>query len=57
MVHSALDDIEGIGQSRRVALIKYFRSLKNIKNASVEEIAHVPGISLIMATRIKEGLS
>ncbi|MBC8375609.1 MAG: excinuclease ABC subunit C [FCB group bacterium] len=57
MVHSALDDIEGIGQSRRVALITYFRSLKNIKNASVEEIAHVPGISLTMATRIKEGLS
>ena len=56
MVHSALDDIEGIGQSRRVALINYFRSLKNIKNASVEEIAHVPGISLTMATRIKEGL-
>ncbi|NQT63886.1 MAG: excinuclease ABC subunit C [Candidatus Marinimicrobia bacterium] len=57
MVHSALDDIEGIGQSRRVALITYFRSLKNIKNASVEEIAHVPGISLTMATRIKEGLA
>ncbi|MBT3252892.1 MAG: excinuclease ABC subunit C [Candidatus Marinimicrobia bacterium] len=57
MVHSALDDIEGIGQSRRVALITYFRSLKNIKNASVDEIAHVPGISLTMATRIKEGLS
>jgi excinuclease ABC subunit C len=56
MVHSALDDIEGIGQSRRVALINYFRSLKNIKNASVEEIAHVPGISLTMATRIKESL-
>jgi len=56
MVHSALDDIEGIGESRRVALIKYFRSLNNIKNASVEEIAHVPGISLTMATRIKEGL-
>jgi excinuclease ABC subunit C len=57
MVHSALDDIEGIGQSRRIALINYFRSLKNIKNASIEEIAHVPGISLTMATRIKEGLS
>lgn len=56
MVHSALDDIEGIGPTRRLELIKYFRSVKNIKNASVEEIAHVPGISLNMATRIKEGL-
>ena len=57
MVHSALDDIEGIGQSRRIALLKYFRSLKNLKNASIEEISHVPGISKTMATRIKEGLS
>jgi len=56
MVHSSLDDIKGIGQSRRVALIKYFRSLKNLRNASVEEIAHVPGISMTMARRIKEGL-
>ncbi len=56
MVHSALDDLEGIGPSRRVALLTYFRSLKNLKNASIEEIAHVPGISTTMATRIKEAL-
>jgi excinuclease ABC subunit C len=56
MVHSKLDDISGIGQSRRVALLKHFRSLKNLKNASLEEIAHVPGISNTMARRIKEGL-
>ncbi len=57
MVHSVLDDIEGIGQSRRIALIQYFRSLKNLKNASIEEIAHVPGISQTMATRIKAALN
>lgn len=57
MLHSELDDLPGIGQSRRQALLKYFRSLKNLRNASVEEIARVPGISQIMATRIKEGLS
>ena len=57
MVHSALDDIEGIGQSRRLALLNYFRSLKNLKNASVEEIACVPGISNALAQRIKEGLA
>lgn len=57
MVHSALDDIAGIGQSRRVALLKYFRSLNNLKNADVDEIAHVPGISTIMAQRIKTGLN
>jgi len=57
MVHSALDDIKGIGQSRRVSLLKHFRSLSNLKNASEEEITHVPGISKAMARRIKEGLS
>ncbi|MCF6238436.1 MAG: excinuclease ABC subunit UvrC, partial [Candidatus Marinimicrobia bacterium] len=57
MVHSALDDIAGIGQSRRIALLKYFRSLKNLKNASEAEIAQVPGISVIMAQRIKTGLN
>ncbi|NQV50127.1 MAG: excinuclease ABC subunit C [Candidatus Marinimicrobia bacterium] len=57
MVHSVLDDIEGIGQSRRIALIQYFRSLKNLKNASIDEIAHVPGISQTMATRIKAALN
>ncbi|NQV29842.1 MAG: excinuclease ABC subunit C [Candidatus Marinimicrobia bacterium] len=57
MIHSVLDDIEGIGQSRRVALIQHFRSLKNIKNASIKELAHVPGISKTMAIRIKAGLN
>jgi len=56
MVHSALDDIPGIGQARRVALLKVFGSLKKLKQAGVEEIAHVPGISLTMARRIREGL-
>ncbi len=56
MVHSALDDIKGVGQSRRVALLKHFRSLSVLKNAAEEEIARVPGISKAMARRIKEGL-
>jgi len=57
MVHSALDDIEGVGPSKRVQLMKHFRTLKNIKNASLEELCHVPGISEALARRIKAGLA
>lgn len=37
-VKSVLDDIEGVGATRRKALMKKFQSLENIKNASVEEL-------------------
>ena len=35
---SQLDQIEGIGENRRIRLIKTFGSIKNIKEASVEEL-------------------
>ena len=38
-VHSVLDDIPGIGEARRKALMRHFRSLENIRDASVEELA------------------
>jgi excinuclease ABC subunit C len=41
---SALDGVPGLGQGRRTALIKHFGSVKKLKQASVEEIATVPGI-------------
>ncbi len=37
-VHSILDDIEGIGPSRRLALMRRFESLEAIRNASLEEL-------------------
>lgn len=36
--HSVLDDIKGIGPSRRLQLMKSFSSIEDIKNASVEEL-------------------
>ena len=36
-VHSVLDDIPGIGETRRKALMRRFRSVENIRDASVEE--------------------
>lgn len=51
---SVLDEVEGIGPKRKKMLIRKFGSLQGIKEASVEEIASVPGIGKGLAARIKE---
>lgn len=43
-VHSVLDEIPGVGPARRKFLIKHFKDVENIKNASLEELAQVDGI-------------
>lgn len=42
-LHSELDDIKGIGPTTRDALLKAFKSLKRIREASVEELTEVIG--------------
>jgi len=54
--HSRLDDVHGIGPKRKKALLQAFGSLKAIREASVEEIASVPGMNLELAERVKEAL-
>ena len=44
MVESLLDDVPGLGEVRRKALLRRFGSLRKIRAATVEEIAEVPGI-------------
>ncbi len=44
-VHSILDDIPGIGEKRRKALIKHFKSIEALKEASVEEISKAPSMN------------
>ena len=44
-VHSVLDDIPGIGPSRRKALMVRYASLDAIKTASVEELAETPSMN------------
>jgi excinuclease ABC subunit C len=56
MVESLLDQVPGLGEVRRKALIKYFGSLKKLRAASVEEIATVPGFGTKTAMAIKEAL-
>ncbi len=49
---SALETIEGIGPKRRQMLLKYMGGLQPLMNASVDEIAKVPGISQLLAEKI-----
>jgi excinuclease ABC subunit C len=56
-LRSELDDIEGIGPGRKKALLKRFGSVRRIKEASVEEVASTPGISLQLAERLKAQLA
>ena len=44
-VRSVLDDIEGIGETRRKALMRYFKSIEAVKDADVEELSQVPGMN------------
>ncbi len=54
-VSSALD-IPGIGPKRRKALLKHFGSVRRIRDASMEEISSVPGMTRPLAKRVKEYL-
>jgi excinuclease ABC subunit C len=44
MTASALDDVAGLGETRRKALLRHFGSLKRLGQATPEEITEVPGI-------------
>ena len=54
-LHSALDDIPGIGPATRDRLLKTFKSVKRIQEAPIEEIEKVVGTA--KATKIKEALN
>ncbi len=49
---SLLDEVPGIGPKRRQALLKQFGSLEAIRQASVEELAAVPGMNRAMAEQL-----
>lgn len=53
---SLLDSIQGIGPARKKALIKQFGSVKGIREASIEELSTVEGITQKLARRILEQL-
>ncbi|MCH8956328.1 excinuclease ABC subunit C [candidate division KSB1 bacterium] len=51
-IQSELDTVPGVGPNRRAALVKYFGSVKNVKEATVDELAAVEGIPVDVAERI-----
>ena len=44
-VHSILDEIPGVGPTRRKALMKHFASIEEIKNATVDELKNIPSMN------------
>lgn len=53
-VKSILDDIPGIGPARRKALMRQFKGLEAIKEASAEELASLPGMNAQAAKSVYE---
>ena len=51
-VHSVLDEIPGVGPSRRKALMKYFKSIEELRAADTAKISEVPGITANVAEEI-----
>ena len=49
---SELEPIEGLGRSRRKLLLNHFGSVKNIKNASAQDMMKVRGISKLLSEKI-----
>jgi excinuclease ABC subunit C len=55
-LHSPLDDVPGVGSTRKRALLRKFGSLARLRTASAEEIAGTPGIGPSLARTIHEHL-
>ena len=55
-IKSSVDLVPGIGPKRKRMLIRRFGSIKGIKEAALDDIAAVPGMTRALATRLKESL-
>ncbi|SFR84096.1 excinuclease ABC subunit UvrC [Anaeromicropila populeti] len=51
-VKSVLDEIEGVGEVRRKALLRYFKSVEKIREATVSELAEVPSMNEQVAQKV-----
>jgi excinuclease ABC subunit C len=56
LMHSSLDSIQGVGEKRKLILLKHFKSIKKIRAATLEELSALPGISYKIAEKIKNSL-
>ncbi|MDO5084130.1 excinuclease ABC subunit UvrC [Arachnia propionica] len=57
MLASALDQVPGLGEMRRKALVTHFGSIKKLREASVEEIATVPGFGPKLAATVHQAVA
>lgn len=57
MISSELDSVVGIGPKKKKALIQFFGSIKNIRNASIEDLLNVKIINLKDANNIKDSIN
>jgi len=55
-VENRVDDLPGVGPARKRALLRVFGTAKAVRNASVDEIAAVPGIPRALAETIRSHL-
>ncbi|MFK5927170.1 MAG: excinuclease ABC subunit UvrC [Desulfuromusa sp.] len=55
-LRSSLEDIPGVGPSRKKSLLKHFGSLKRIRSATLEELQQMPGMSAGLAKTIFQNL-
>jgi excinuclease ABC subunit C len=55
-LHSALEDIAGVGPARRQMLLKYFGSLRRVREASLDELLAVPGLPESVARAVYDSL-
>lgn len=56
-IRSALDSVQGIGEKRKQALLKHFRSIEAIAMADIQEIASLPGMNTKTAESLKTALA
>ncbi|MEI5523345.1 excinuclease ABC subunit UvrC [Streptomyces brasiliscabiei] len=54
---SPLDDVPGLGEARKQALLKHFGSLKKLRSATIDQICEVPGIGRKTAETIAAALA
>jgi excinuclease ABC subunit C len=57
MITSALDEVPGLGPSRRKALLKHFGSVRKLRQADAREIAAVPGMGPRTAAAVLAALN
>jgi excinuclease ABC subunit C len=57
MIESILDDVPGLGEARKKAVLRQFGSLKRLRAATVEELVTVPGVGPTVAQAIVDALA